>query len=212
MRNLRQDKQVTVNPLERQKVEQSKRNSRRAKIGTAKAKVKVKQQSKSAVMKNNYQTVSYRHGMKSDFYATREWRELRWKVISTSNGSCVICGRSKQAHGVVLHVDHIKPRSKFPLRELDITNLQILCEDCNLGKSAEFKMDSLLESVPEDVKELASVLKVKMLKNDFLELVIKKKDKPLLTRMKHDALQKFLKQQVASNSPYNVIVVISVID
>jgi hypothetical protein len=34
-----------------------------------------------------------------------------------------------------LHVDHIKSRSKHPDLALEITNLQVLCADCNIGKS-----------------------------------------------------------------------------
>jgi len=34
-----------------------------------------------------------------------------------------------------IHVDHIKPRSKFPELELVFDNLQVLCDDCNIGKS-----------------------------------------------------------------------------
>ena len=71
---------------------------------------------------------------KKGFYSTREWRELRYKVISASNGLCTACG-AKAGESVRLHVDHIKPRSKYPELELDINNLQVLCEDCNLGKS-----------------------------------------------------------------------------
>ena len=43
-------------------------------------------------------------------------------------------------------VDHIKPRSRFPGLELDPDNLQILCSDCNMGKSnddcTDFRPDS----------------------------------------------------------------------
>lgn len=35
----------------------------------------------------------------------------------------------------VPHVDHIKPRSKYPYLELDGNNLQILCKKCNQDKS-----------------------------------------------------------------------------
>jgi 5-methylcytosine-specific restriction endonuclease McrA len=41
--------------------------------------------------------------------------------------------------GNPLHVDHIKPRSKFPRLAIDINNLQVLCADCNLGKRAGIK-------------------------------------------------------------------------
>ncbi|WP_106598587.1 HNH endonuclease [Dyadobacter jiangsuensis] len=40
-----------------------------------------------------------------------------------------------------MHVDHIKPRSKFPRLELDINNLQILCQYCNIGKSNLYEDD-----------------------------------------------------------------------
>jgi 5-methylcytosine-specific restriction endonuclease McrA len=39
----------------------------------------------------------------------------------------------RQTNGV-MHVDHIKPRSKYPHLALRESNLQVLCEACNLGK------------------------------------------------------------------------------
>lgn len=74
----------------------------------------------------------YIAGMKGvDFYRTREWAELRYKTLVKYGKVCQCCGADK----VVLHVDHIKPRSKYPHLELDIDNLQVLCETCNVGKS-----------------------------------------------------------------------------
>jgi len=70
----------------------------------------------------------------SDFFKSRDWRELRYKVLSNHGGKCMLCGRGAK-DGVVIHVDHIKPRSLRPELELDIDNLQILCDDCNIGKS-----------------------------------------------------------------------------
>lgn len=67
------------------------------------------------------------------FYESREWRSLRYDALKKYGRRCVCCGQ--QPPDVVLHVDHIKPRSKYPSLELDINNLQILCKDCNLGKS-----------------------------------------------------------------------------
>ncbi|WP_409013867.1 HNH endonuclease [Dyadobacter sp. CY356] len=40
-----------------------------------------------------------------------------------------------------LHVDHVKPRSNYPKLALKLTNLQILCRACNLGKSNCFNDD-----------------------------------------------------------------------
>ncbi len=65
------------------------------------------------------------------FYDSRAWRELRYQVIKTHGRKCQACGDTSKK----IHVDHIKPRSKYPELELDFQNLQILCEDCNLGKS-----------------------------------------------------------------------------
>ena len=68
------------------------------------------------------------------FFMSDAWRTLRYEAFKRYGRQCLVCGRGR-SHGVVLHVDHIKPRSKFPELALEITNLQILCEDCNLGKS-----------------------------------------------------------------------------
>jgi len=72
---------------------------------------------------------------RNSFYLTDAWRRLRYKVLKKYGGKCSLCGRSYREHGVSIHVDHIKPRSKYPKLELDENNLQLLCEDCNLGKN-----------------------------------------------------------------------------
>jgi 5-methylcytosine-specific restriction endonuclease McrA len=69
------------------------------------------------------------------FYMSEEWRKVRYEVIKKAGGCCSACGRNYKEDRVKIHVDHIKPRSRFPQLELDPDNLQILCEDCNLGKS-----------------------------------------------------------------------------
>lgn len=74
------------------------------------------------------------------FYETREWRALRYKALVMHGPTCQCCGATR-GQGVVIHVDHVKPRSKFPALQLDIDNLQILCEACNLGKSNKDQTD-----------------------------------------------------------------------
>jgi hypothetical protein len=71
-----------------------------------------------------------------DFYASRAWQVVRYKALKREGGRCQCCGRSSAWEGVILHVDHIKPRSKYPQYALCDWNLQVLCEDCNLGKGA----------------------------------------------------------------------------
>ena len=68
-----------------------------------------------------------------EFYKSDAWRDLRYRALKLHGRQCQCCGAKPPK--VVLHVDHIKPRSRFPELELDINNLQVLCEDCNLGKS-----------------------------------------------------------------------------
>lgn len=72
-------------------------------------------------------------GTDTSFYRSQAWRKLRFSVLSENDGRCSICGTSSK-DGITLHVDHIKPRSKYPELALDPTNLQVLCEACNIGK------------------------------------------------------------------------------
>lgn len=74
------------------------------------------------------------------FYESREWRELRYKALVMYGPICQCCGATR-GPGVVLHVDHVKPRSKFPALQLELANLQILCADCNIGKSNKDQTD-----------------------------------------------------------------------
>lgn len=72
---------------------------------------------------------------KSDeFLLSWEWRILRMKVLVKYGATCMCCGASKD-NGVVIHVDHIKPRSRYPKLALVEDNLQVLCNVCNQGKS-----------------------------------------------------------------------------
>jgi len=75
------------------------------------------------------------------FYNSKEWLKIRVRVLEKYGCECMMCGRSKKNHGVVIHVDHIKPRSKYPELELDINNLQILCDQCNIGKGNRYETD-----------------------------------------------------------------------
>jgi 5-methylcytosine-specific restriction endonuclease McrA len=87
--------------------------------------------------RHQYGTVQYRSNMKAEFYMTKEWMELRYRVLKEKGRKCVCCGDEKGP----FHVDHIKPRSRFPYLELNFDNLQVLCAPCNLGKGAWDKTD-----------------------------------------------------------------------
>lgn len=68
------------------------------------------------------------------FLRSREWRALRYQILQRDGQRCSCCGATA-SEGARLHVDHIKPRSKYPELALDASNLQVLCADCNIGKS-----------------------------------------------------------------------------
>jgi len=64
------------------------------------------------------------------FYDSTAWRRLRYRVLKDQPHECACCGSIKKP----FHVDHIKPRFKHPSLELEYSNLQVLCADCNMGK------------------------------------------------------------------------------
>ena len=57
--------------------------------------------------------------------------QTRFKVMARDNFQCIYCGHDSDE--CKLHVDHIIPRSKAGLDDMD--NLVTSCEYCNLGKS-----------------------------------------------------------------------------
>lgn len=89
------------------------------------------------------------------FLHTWEWKQVRYTALKQSNGKCQCCGRG--AHdGVVLNVDHIEPRKSRPDLALTLSNLQVLCGECNHGKgnwdSTDWrheKMDAEFKAVVE---------------------------------------------------------------
>lgn len=82
---------------------------------------------------NKTNLAQQKRGKAKDFYQTNEWRALRYEAFKIHGRACQCCGARPPS--VVLHVDHIQPRSKFTELELTLSNLQILCEACNMGKS-----------------------------------------------------------------------------
>ena len=60
---------------------------------------------------------------------------IRSKVLKKFNYKCRHCGRTV-ADNIKLEIDHIVPLSKKGKDE--IGNLQVLCNECNLGKSNRF--------------------------------------------------------------------------
>lgn len=83
------------------------------------------------------------------FYESRPWKALRIKVLVAYGRRCMKCSRVDGE----MHVDHIKPRSRFPLLSLTFENLQVLCKDCNMEKSNLHATDYRDESVSRALDE-----------------------------------------------------------
>jgi len=73
---------------------------------------------------------------KTKFYQSWEWKKLRYEAIKRYGPICMCCGSDYR-----IVVDHIKPRRLYPELELDPDNVQILCNDCNMGKSYDDETD-----------------------------------------------------------------------
>ena len=84
-----------------------------------------------------------------NFLSSPEWRRARYDALKKNNGCCELCGRSKK-DGIILNVDHIKPRKKFPKLKLAVDNLQVLCHECNHGKGNRDDTDWRCESFIRD--------------------------------------------------------------
>jgi len=78
-----------------------------------------------------------KYKIKSNFYESEEWDLLRVKTLNKYGCMCMKCSSTL----IEMHVDHIKPRSKYPHLELDENNLQVLCRDCNIKKSNKNEID-----------------------------------------------------------------------
>ena len=75
-------------------------------------------------------------GQQRGFYASWGWKALRYEVLKIYGPECMLC---RSTYRPV--VDHIKPRSLYPELAMEITNLQVLCNECNMGKGNHDETD-----------------------------------------------------------------------
>lgn len=92
---------------------------------------------------------------KDEFYASWEWRTLRMEVLKEQGTTCNCCGASKgdtdmSGKPVKIVVDHIKPLSKHWNLRLEKSNLQVLCDECNMGKGNWDETDFRQPPAPDE--------------------------------------------------------------
>jgi hypothetical protein len=75
----------------------------------------------------------------------------RAEVIHAAHGRCQMCGKTIEAHGITLVVDHKRPRDWGGTNDRE--NLWAICEECNSGKKAYFS------SLDADAKMMRAVMK-----------------------------------------------------
>lgn len=96
---------------------------------TKKPKLKKKQKPVVKITKKDLTPFS----QTKEFLESYEWKKLRLEALLKHGRKCQCCGTSPET-GAVLNVDHIKPRKTHPELALTLSNLQVLCHDCNHGK------------------------------------------------------------------------------
>jgi len=104
------------------------------------------------------QTLVFGNMRAAVFYKTPQWKRARYVALTTYGNRCQLCGAGP-ATGP-LHVDHIKPRSLFPERCLDQTNLQVLCESCHSAKGLLFLDDVRPAHAKLPARHMADFLRI----------------------------------------------------
>lgn len=81
-----------------------------------------------------YTAYLYGREERRKFYLSNEWLSLKKRVMKEQDNKCVECGATRD-----LQVDHIQSRYHHPELELEYSNCQIMCRDCNMSKSSRKK-------------------------------------------------------------------------
>lgn len=78
----------------------------------------------------------------------KKWIRLRNTILKYHGFSCMKCGITPPSRRWV-HIDHIKPVSLYPTLKYSLSNLQVLCKECNISKSNKYIADYR----PEEMKK-----------------------------------------------------------
>lgn len=89
------------------------------------------------------------------FYSSKEWRALREWALTFFGRKCMNpkCKGGEIKSDTDLHIDHIKPKAKYPDLAYDKDNVQVLCELCNRTKSDRGMKDFRTEEQKQSKKD-----------------------------------------------------------
>ncbi len=88
------------------------------------------------------------------FYKSYEWRQLRYMMLTVFGPKCRCCGKTPDAK-IVINMDHIQPIRRFWDLRLDPNNIQVMCNECNHGKSNWDSTDWRTDSDKKLAKQVA---------------------------------------------------------
>ncbi len=76
------------------------------------------------------------------FYSSFQWRRVRYEFLRSQPRPlrCCVCNRTG-ADGVRLCVDHIRSMRRYPELKTSLSNLQVMCSECNFGKGSDWTDD-----------------------------------------------------------------------
>lgn len=90
------------------------------------------------------------------FYLSKAWRTVRAEALRRDHGMCVRCmerfmnGGEKPRLAVIVH--HKKSRKEYPELELDLDNLESLCDICHNREHPEKGKKKLETGLPDICK------------------------------------------------------------
>lgn len=106
---------------------------------------------------------------------TKSWKFLREKVLEIQGDRCLCCGTKTAS----MHIDHIKPKSRYPHLEFMIDNLQVLCPSCNKKKSfndeTDYRRSNHLIALVREIKENKLLRRKYVYNMDVLEKLAQKR-------------------------------------
>lgn len=84
--------------------------------------------------KKHYKTINFTKEEVNTYKALRI--EVKEKLFKQCLGCCAYCRRPVGHYGWAWHIEHVIPKSKYPLLTFEISNLTVGCVHCNQWKGA----------------------------------------------------------------------------